>query len=430
MAPLARSTALTVPLALTVVLTSTTRSQQPGGGQPADTTSPARKDTVEPPPRVVTPQLDFSGIAFGNYQYHTDSASRITAGGASPNKFEIERVYLTFRMPVGDHASIRATTDIFQQPSTATSGYYRGWAVRLKYGYLQYDFLHDRGGHRGFNALARIGMLHTVFIDYEEQFWPRFLSQVPTERNGFFSSADLGVATLLTLPARWGEVYGTITNGPGYTAPETDRFKDFALRVSLTPLRAASGLLETFTISPWVYKGWLGSKFVTGGTGQVGPVSDGLQRDRWGIFAGLRDHRLTAGGEYARRKDATETGANTVASPRTVVDSTGTLWSGFVIVRPFEFATPSARPAFGSVGAVFRYDRFTPNMSPSSPAYNGTKPYYNTLIAGIFWETTSRTTLAFDYQDQSPSSFPQPFTGSVAPTPQARTWFLHWQATF
>src|SRR5262245_37986148 len=88
------------------------------------------------PPAVVTPQLDFSGIVFGNFQWRTDSASKASTGGKPFDKFDIGRAYLTFRMPAGKHGSIRITTDIFQQsPST----YYSGWVVRLKYGWYQHD---------------------------------------------------------------------------------------------------------------------------------------------------------------------------------------------------------------------------------------------------------------------------------------------------
>lgn len=75
-------------------------------------------------------------------------------------------------------------------------------------------------------------------IDHFENFWPRYLSQSAVERALFFASADVGVAGLYTLPNKAGEVYATIVNGPGYTARARDRFKDFALRLSLTPLAA------------------------------------------------------------------------------------------------------------------------------------------------------------------------------------------------
>ncbi|MDQ6827369.1 MAG: hypothetical protein M3081_00710 [Gemmatimonadota bacterium] len=376
--------------------------------------------------KAVTPQLDFSGLILGNYQYKTDSASKAGLGGNSPNKFEIERVYLTFRMPVGERMSIRATTDIFQQTNTANNGFYAGWVVRLKYGYLQYNFANDIGDVKGFNALARIGMLHNVVIDHEELFWPRYLSQAAVERNGFFSSADLGLASLVTLPNKWGEVYATITNGPGYTNQETDRFKDFALRLTLTPLSTAEamgGYFKTFAITPWYYKGFTGSKYQASTFNTVTcvncPINDGLQRDRFGIFTGIRDRRLTLGAEYAQRMEDLEGGANTVTSPRTVTQQKGQLISAFAIARPLEWMDAKEKSNFGLVG---RIDQFTPNTNSTSTTTNTLSSYDRLLIAGVFWEPTPRTALTLDYQGRSPQS------GSL--NVEQTTWFLHWKAEF
>ena len=86
----------------------------------------------------VTPALDFSGVIFGNYGLRTDSAAKASLGGKSPNNFTVERAYLNFRMPAGDNGQIRITTDVFQNTNNATNGFYQGWVVRIKYGYLQY----------------------------------------------------------------------------------------------------------------------------------------------------------------------------------------------------------------------------------------------------------------------------------------------------
>jgi len=105
---------------------------------------------------VTIPPLDFSGWLFGNYQWRTDAASKAATGGLPGNKFDIGRAYLTFRMAAGDRGSIRVTTDIFQQ---APSAYYAGWAVRLKYGYFQYDLTKNLFGVQGLGAVGRIGMI-------------------------------------------------------------------------------------------------------------------------------------------------------------------------------------------------------------------------------------------------------------------------------
>jgi hypothetical protein len=270
--------------------------------QPADTTKPAQAA----PPASVSIPVDFSGVLYANYQYRGD------AGAAkSTNKFELERAYLTFRMPAGDRASIRITADVFQQTAPPNDVFYRGWVIRAKYAYLQYDYLKRV---TGWNGLVRGGMLHNVMIDHVESFWPRWLSQTPVERAGFFSSSDVGVATQITFPNKFGEFYANVVNGPGYTSRETDRFKDYAARLSLTPFSSSSTkIIKTFALTGWTYVGAIGSQFVNGGVGQIGTVGVSMPRTRSGLFLGVRDPRLSIGGEWAVRKDARETGANTAA---------------------------------------------------------------------------------------------------------------------
>jgi hypothetical protein len=366
-----------------------------------------------------TPPLDFSGWLFGSFQYRTDSTAKSQNGGRAANQFGIDRAYLTFRMPAGDRAAIRITTDIFQN---TTNGYYSGWSVRLKYGYLQYDVARDIGGHKGFALTGRIGMLHTVLVDYEESFWPRFYAQVATERNGFFSSADVGAAALLQLPGGYGELYGTITNGAGYASSENDRFKDVALRLSINPLASSSSAyLRSFSLSPWVYKGFTASKFQndpsTLPAGWQGNVSGGLAKDRYGLFAGFRDRRLVLGGDIARHTEDVESGSNTAADPRTVSPRRGTLLDAFAIARPLEWFDATRK---SSIGVVARVDHFRPYSN--APAASNPDAADRFVLGGVFWEPTPRTTLALDYQAQTRTS------GSR--TPEQRTLYLHWNATF
>lgn len=380
-------------------------------------------------PPAATPGFDFSGWMFGSYSMRTDSAAKASLGGKRPNAFNFDRAYLTFRMPAGDNGAIRITTDLYQNTTAANNAYYQGWAIRLKFAYFQYTALRDAFG-TGSSLIGRVGSVHNVSIDHEELFWPRYLNQAGIERTGFYSSADVGVAGVLTLGNKSGELYGTITNGPGYTSYEKDRFKDFALRATFTPLAndaSTNSIAKSLAISPWVYLGKVGSNFAAGGAGQVGPVTDGLTRNRFGIFAGVRDRRLNAGVDYAQRTDGSETGANTAGSPRVVTDTTGRLMDGFIVARPMEWMNASKRSA---VSFVARYDRFTPNTSPTSANYAGTTPSYSFVLLGASYDVTQRITVTLDWQSQSPSGFP-PATGTnVRPTPKQSTVFLHWQATF
>ena len=370
-----------------------------------DTTKTHADSTAAAKPPKAAPSIDFSGVVFGNYQYHTEAGSR------AQNKFDVERAYLTFKMPAGERASIRVTTDLFQQTSGPADSYYKGWVVRAKYAYLQYDFAHPKNS-KEWGAVGRVGLVHTMFIDHEENFWPRWLSLTPLERAGFFSSADAGVAGIFSLPNKMGEFYTAITNGPGYASRETDRFKDYQARLTLTPFASgAPGLLQTFAVDGWVYRGATASRFVSGGSGQIGPISRGLDRNRWGIFAGIRDPRLTIGADFAQRSDGGELGANTPASPASVFDSTGRAISAYTVFRPFQLADAQSRVP---LGVVVRFDNVKPNTSSTNS--------YNVLIAGLTWDLSKKAALSLDYQRQAPSGT----TG----IPRTSVYFLHWVANF
>ena len=249
-------------------------------------------------------------------------------------------------------------------------------------------------------------------IDHIESFWPRYLSQTAVERAGFFSSADVGFAAGSTLPNKMGEIYATITNGPGYTSRETDRFKDYATRLTLTPWATGdSKFLRAVALSGWYYKGAVASKFVTAGPGETGAIGSALDRDRWGVHAGANDPRFTFGVEYGSRHDEGETGLNTIVSPRAVIDSTGHLAAGYAFVRPFAFGSTSALEPLSVFG---RFDRVTTNTD--------TDWKYNVVIAGLVWDLSKRASISLDYQEQTPVE------GSpVSPT---KTYFAHFVARF
>jgi len=380
---------------LTVLVTALLAPAALLAQQPADTTKPAAA-TVSVP-------VDFSGVLYANFQYRGDAGPN-----KSTNKFDVERAYLTFRMPAGDRASIRITADVFQQTTPPNDAFYRGWVIRAKYAYLQYDYLKSGG----WNGLVRGGLLHNVVIDHIESFWPRWISTSPVERNGFFSSSDAGVATLLTLPNKYGEFYATIVNGPGYTSRETDRFKDYAARLSLTPFgRSDNKVLKTFALTGWTYVGAVASQFAAGGAGQVGPIGVSMPRRRAGVFLGVRDPRLSAGAEWDARKDARETGANTLLSPRVEIDTTGRLIAGFATIKPFQLLNDKST---FPLGLLARWDRFKPNTA--------TAGYINTVIGGLTWDLNKKSAISLDYQEQTPHS------GAVIAA--TKTYFLHLVANF
>ena len=387
------------------------QSTSPGAGgtqptQPAASSQPAASP------------LNFSGVIFGSYNYLLPTTPN-PLRNQNNNSFVVDRAYLNFRIAAGDRTSIRITTDVFQSADSTSNAY----TIRAKYAYLQYEAPKMASGAQ---VTGRIGILHNVVIDHTDTFWPRFLSQAATERAGYFSSADVGLAALLTLPNKWGEVYATIVNGPGYTTRERDRFKDFAVRLTLTPLMntSAASLLQTFTVTAWGYRGATASSFVNGGVGQVGAVGEALDRSRAGVFVGIRDPKLTVGAELAQRHEGGETGQNTVLAPRVETETTGRLLSGLTVVRPFAFATASGKSPFGIVA---RYDHVTPTARTSgfsTPAASSNA--YHNLIAGVFVDLSQRAQIALDYQESLASD-----NGvSNAPPSQSKGYFAHFVVNF
>lgn len=409
----ARHTAITLAALLAVM-----------GATPAiaQVTTPAAPATPAPPSTPATqapaPALSISGLLFGSYNFMRPTTPNQLAN-QNDNGFILDRAYLNFRAPVADHMTVRVTTDVYQTSEATANAY----TIRAKYAYLQYDGTKSPSGSQ---LMGRLGILQNVLIEHEEGFWPRYLSTVAVERAGYFSSADAGLAAQATLPNRLGEVYATVVNGSGYASRENNRFKDYAVRVSLTPLArsTSAGLLQSFTVSPWIYKGALASSFVNGGPGQVGPVGEALDRTRYGVFAGIRDPRLVLAGEYARRKDGVDVGANTVLSPRTGGTVTGDLLSGFTVVRPLAFINATGK---SPLALVARYDRVQPSTSSENvvtplPADNA----YHTFIGGLSYDLNPRVTFAADYQESLASANG---TSSAPPT-QSKGYFAHFSVGF
>jgi hypothetical protein len=365
-----------------------------------------------PAPAPAPAPSPFSGLIFGNYNYLVPTTPAQLPGQID-NAFVLDRAYLTFRMPAGDHASIRITTDVYLTTENTPNAY----TVRAKYAYLQYDVPKYSNGA---SLFGRLGILQNVVIDNIETFWPRYISQTPVERAGYFASADMGIAAQYNLPNKLGEVYTTIVNGPGYTTRENNRFKDYAMRLSLTPLanQVDIPLLQTFTLTAWGYKGALASSFVSSGVGQA------LNRSRAGVFVGIKDPRLQIGGEFDQRWDNGEQG--TSVATRIVTETTGRLLSGYTVARPMAFINASGASRFGFLA---RYDKVTPAASTSgfvSPPPPLTNNEYHVFIGGLFYDLNQKAQFALDYQEALDAANS---VGIVPPT-QSKTYYVHFLINF
>lgn len=376
-----------------------------------DTTKVAAPDTTPtPPPPASAPALpfDFSGVIYTNFQKGG------LKGARAQDRFDLERAYLTMKGSAGEHVSWRITADVYQQRDTAASSFYRGWALRAKYAYVQYDYLRGLGEEA--KANVRLGLVHTVMIDHEENAgdhgaWPRGISQVAVEQQGFFSSSDDGIATTVSFPHKMGELYATITNGTGYASRELDRFKDYAARLTLTPLSKTYGYFKGLDISPWISVGNRASDFADRNHGTVKRVDEGRRRDRYGLLVIVKDPRLTLGAHLARRIDVIESADTTRATVPTTTERTGNVNSIYAMVKPLAFINSAPN---WPVSFLVRADNVKPDRTAD--------PYQRFYVTGVTWELNKKTSVTFDYQTQEPKN------GSKAP--DLKTYYLHVIANF
>jgi hypothetical protein len=233
---------------------------------------------------------------------------------------------------------------------------------------------------------------------------------VALEQATFFASSDAGLASTVTFPRGFGELYATIVNGTGYTSRELDRFKDYAARFTLSPFARSTGYLKALQISPWFSLGQRASDFATR-RGTVLAVSEGLQRDRYGVLIGARDPRVTFGVQLARKIDVVETADTTVDVTPTATTRRGNLWSVHTVLRPFAFGSNTSASPFW---LVFRADKFTPVNSAE-----GNQRFW---VAGASWDVDPRASVTLDLQ----SGYPQNgLTGT-----NAKVVFFHIIANF
>lgn len=224
------------------------------------------------------PPVQMSGVFFGLFSY-THSGIE----GKDFNRFDFDRVYLTAKSQLFDQGKVQLTTDIYR--NSATGSYYAGLSLRLKFAYFDYAPT---------SAVSiKIGMIPTHWFGLIDQYWKyRGLAASVGDRSGYLSSADLGLSIAYALPGKFGELSGYIFNGTGYAAPETNRFKDVALRLTVSPFPDDPALKQLLLAGHW-YKG-----------SNISTATLALPRDRYGMFLSYGYSFATIGVEYNVRKDA------------------------------------------------------------------------------------------------------------------------------
>lgn len=222
------------------------------------------------------PQVSVTGVIYTQYQY-TDVAV------ANKSSFEATRAYVNVLGRFANGITTRLTTDVYR------FGADNSLQVRLKYAFAAWT-------PAGSSLTYKLGMIHTPYVDFEETLWDyRMQGSIAVDRNGYMTSADLGVG----VDGHWnGErVNGqlTVVNGEGYAGGVGDFRKDLQARVS-------------FRLQPTDDNSRVGGLRLTGYAG-IGKATGGADRNRYLGLLSYRTTEYTVAGEFVSTKDAAISGS-------------------------------------------------------------------------------------------------------------------------
>ena len=188
--------------------------------------------TPTTPPPDDNPSVRVGGTLFADFT-KTFAPTIVDAGGSSvsPSAFNVSRAYINLTGQLNHLFAFRITPDIVRETGSGSS-IAGSMTLRLKYGYAQMNL--DDWLWRG--TFARAGMIQTPYVDFEETVYRyRFQGGVFPDREGYMTSSDYGAAARTLLPRGYGEIYGGLYNGEGFTRADPNDQKAFELRATVRP---------------------------------------------------------------------------------------------------------------------------------------------------------------------------------------------------
>ncbi|MCX6169888.1 MAG: hypothetical protein NTX65_11140 [Ignavibacteriales bacterium] len=290
--------------------------------------------------------INFSASFFGNYSYTVQGID-----GRDFNKFDIERMYFTAKSQVSENWKFQMTTDVYRNSTSGT--YYSGLAVRMKFAFVDFSPLSSLS--------IKAGMIPGPWNGAVEVFWKyRGVAQTANDKYGYIQTADLGLSVTYLLPDKYGELAGYVFNGETYSAPESSKYKDIVLRVSLVPL-PNSEEFKTLTLGGYTYLGKNGAA--------------GLKKQRFGGLLGYSYDVVLVGAEYDSRTDGAVNAA----------DVSGNVFSLFTEIKlPVGDLQPK-------LSLLFRYDSCDLDTNKDNDKINF-------LIAGLAWKPNDKIEIVLNRQ--------------------------------
>jgi hypothetical protein len=185
------------------------------------------------PPPDDTPSVRVGGTLFADYTYTLDpEVTDADGNGVSPSAFNVARAYINVTGQLNHLIAFRVTPDVTREAGTGST-LAGSLTVRLKFSYAQLNL--DDWLWRG--SYVRGGLIQTPYVEFEEGVYRyRFQGPIFADRETYLTSADFGAAFRTQFPGGYGEFYGGVYNGEGYTRADPNDQKALQLRGTLRPL--------------------------------------------------------------------------------------------------------------------------------------------------------------------------------------------------
>jgi hypothetical protein len=383
-------------------------------------------------------EVKIGGVVFTGWTFNMDNAdfiSKLDTTSANPsapfgynpvknqfetgrNSFYFDRAYINIKASLTPQITARLTPDIYSlTDGTGKTQYF----TQMKYGYFDYTPLNTDDGlaltfsaglipnqwisnverYYGYRGVAK------TFTDYS---WTtgavRSGNTVKVGTGSFFSSADLGITTKLSLPKKYADLYVSILNGNGFRNEGFDqnRFKDFMVTGFIYPLAGQitqrteamkkanktrlDGIVD-FTLGGYAYIGRLANN-------EFGVVNGGQYKNS--RFGGMLNFKfnfekagsIKVGGEYSAYTNQYPSPATSPATDSTLTGGGLSAWLEF---------NPPIEQLNDKLFLTFRYDMFNPNTNSGSTTSFYDMGKQKLMIIGLMYKPANILTLGLSYHN-------------------------------
>lgn len=383
-------------------------------------------------------EVKIGGVVFTGWAFNMDNAdfiSKLDTTSANPsapfgynpvknqfetsrNSFYFDRAYVNINATLTPQIKARITPDIYSMTDGSGKTQY---FTQIKFGYFDYTPLTTDDGlaltfslgiipnnwtsnmdkYYGYRGVAK------TFTDYN---WTtsavRSGNTVKVTSGSFFSTADLGMTTKLSLPKKYADLYVSILNGNGFRNEGFDpnRFKDIMVTGFIYPLaeqiakrndavkksggKRLNGIVD-LTLGGFAYIGKLSNN-------EYGVVNGGQYKNT--RFGGMLNFKynfdkagsIKIGGEYSAYSNQYP---SPISSPATDSTLTGGGLSAFL-----EF-NPPVEELNDKLFLTFRYDMFNPNTNSGSTTTFYDMGKQKLMIIGLMYKPANLLTLGLSYHN-------------------------------